>query len=184
MPSYWSPLRWVLLLISVLLPLISAAQSSSSILPKQQPYPFFQKDLFTRFTNISTEDGLSDPFILDIIQDLSGCIWIATRNGLNRFDGCNIKSYLSSKKPGSLPNNLITSLAIAYNGSLYIGKPSLWCILLRCGSFVTLGAKFGDTLGRAFVPNQWIFISTNGISRPSTCFVILIPIATLFLNLR
>src|SRR5574344_391968 len=69
------------------------------------------------------------------------------------------------------------------NGSLYIGKPSLWCILLRCGSFVTLGAKFGDTLGRAFVPNQWIFISTNGISRPSTCFVILIPIATLFLNL-
>lgn len=124
MPSYWSPLRWVLLLISVLLPLISAAQSSSSILPKQQPFPFFQKDLYTRFTNLSTEDGLSDPFILDIIQDLSGCIWIATRNGLNRFDGCNIKSYLSSNKPGSLPNNLITSLAIAYNGSLYIGTAS------------------------------------------------------------
>ena len=124
MLSHRFPFKWVLLLIVVLTHQLSAAQRQNPIWLKPLPLPLIQKDLFTRFTTISTEDGLSDPFVLDIIQDFSGYIWFATRNGLNRFDGCNIKCYLSSKKPGSLPNNLITSLAIAFNKALYIGTAS------------------------------------------------------------
>jgi streptogramin lyase len=35
----------------------------------------------------SVDDGLSDRNILDIVQSQDGIIWLATANGLNRFDG-------------------------------------------------------------------------------------------------
>ena len=38
-------------------------------------------------TNYSLKDGLSDRAVQDIIQDEEGFLWIATNNGLNRFDG-------------------------------------------------------------------------------------------------
>ncbi|MBC7843947.1 MAG: hypothetical protein H7099_16620 [Gemmatimonadaceae bacterium] len=38
-----------------------------------------------RFTNFSTRDGLSDDRVIDILPDASGNIWVATRDGLNRF---------------------------------------------------------------------------------------------------
>jgi len=36
---------------------------------------------------ITVEDGLSDRTVWDIIQDSKGFVWIATQNGLNRYDG-------------------------------------------------------------------------------------------------
>ena len=38
-------------------------------------------------TNYSLKDGLSDRAVQDILQDEEGFLWIATNNGLNRFDG-------------------------------------------------------------------------------------------------
>lgn len=38
-------------------------------------------------TNYSLKDGLSDRAVRDITQDEDGFVWIATNNGLNRFDG-------------------------------------------------------------------------------------------------
>lgn len=42
---------------------------------------------------ISLEQGLSDRRIKDITRDKYGYIWIATRNGLNRYNGLDIISY-------------------------------------------------------------------------------------------
>jgi len=39
------------------------------------------------FNNISTESGLSNKMVLGIAQDSLGYIWIATAEGLNRYDG-------------------------------------------------------------------------------------------------
>ena len=50
-----------------------------------------------KFTNISTEQGLSENTVLDIIQDPYGYNWFATENGLTKFDGMNYsvkKEYL------------------------------------------------------------------------------------------
>ncbi|MCB0668241.1 MAG: hypothetical protein KDC80_20585 [Saprospiraceae bacterium] len=44
-------------------------------------------------TQISLEQGLSDRTIKDISKDKYGYIWIATRNGLNRYDGLQIVNY-------------------------------------------------------------------------------------------
>ncbi|HKK61573.1 MAG TPA: two-component regulator propeller domain-containing protein, partial [Bacteroidales bacterium] len=48
-------------------------------------------DLF--FRHILSEDGLSNNVVYDILEDEVGFIWIATRNGLNRFDGSGFRVY-------------------------------------------------------------------------------------------
>ncbi|MCB0745772.1 MAG: hypothetical protein KDC67_17850, partial [Ignavibacteriae bacterium] len=45
------------------------------------------------FENISIPDGLSNTQVWDIIQDKYGFLWIATQDGLNRYDGYSFKIY-------------------------------------------------------------------------------------------
>lgn len=59
------------------------------------------------FRNYTTDDGLASPEVHDIIQDNKGYIWIATDNGVSRFDGYQFKNY--SAKEG-LNNNVIFHL--------------------------------------------------------------------------
>ena len=39
------------------------------------------------FKHLGVKDGLSNNYVVDIVQDKQGCIWIATDAGLNMFDG-------------------------------------------------------------------------------------------------
>ena len=48
------------------------------------------------FKHISRNDGLSNNRILDITQDKTGFIWIATENGLNRYDGLEFRHYIKT----------------------------------------------------------------------------------------
>lgn len=45
------------------------------------------------FHSISTNDGLSDVYVSSIVLDDDGYAWIATNNGLNRFDGYHFRKY-------------------------------------------------------------------------------------------
>ena len=47
-----------------------------------------------RFTQLSTENGLSQDFINDMIIDRDGFLWVATATGLNRYDGYLNKRYV------------------------------------------------------------------------------------------
>ena len=46
-----------------------------------------------QFENIGVQEGLSTIHINQIIQDQQQFIWIATANGLNRFDGIDFKVF-------------------------------------------------------------------------------------------
>ncbi len=60
---------------------------------------------------LSIEDGLSQSVVNAIIQDKEGYIWLATEDGLNRFDGYEFKKfYHSHKDVTALNENLIYSL--------------------------------------------------------------------------
>ncbi|WP_100643039.1 ligand-binding sensor domain-containing diguanylate cyclase [Alteromonas facilis] len=58
----------------------------------------------TYFRHISVSDGLSQVTVADIIQDRKGFIWLATQNGINRYDGYNFVIYKKDKaQDGSGP---------------------------------------------------------------------------------
>jgi len=46
-----------------------------------------------KFTTLTTKDGLSSNSVNNIVKDKFGLIWIATRDGLNRYDGKEFKVY-------------------------------------------------------------------------------------------
>ena len=49
--------------------------------------------LFCSFTHYSTEDGLSQNTVMNILQDRRGNMWFTTWDGLNKFDGYTFKVY-------------------------------------------------------------------------------------------
>ena len=46
-----------------------------------------------RFENFTSDDGLSDGWVKSILQDSKGFIWIATLQGVDRYDGLNFKTF-------------------------------------------------------------------------------------------
>ncbi len=72
--------------------------------------------------HLDTEDGLSNNIVYDIYQDREGYIWIATENGLNRFDGYSFKKFYHSRDDSSsLSSNIVRSITEDENGTLWIG---------------------------------------------------------------
>src|SRR4051812_40598262 len=74
------------------------------------------------FKNYSTKDGLSSGSVYNIIKDSFGFIWLATEDGLNRFDGTNFYVYRHNPAiPTGLRVNHITALLEDNKGRLWIG---------------------------------------------------------------
>jgi len=61
-----------------------------------------------RATHWGLDEGLSQGETYNILKDVYGFMWIATRNGLNRFDGSKIKIYYHDPKD---------SRSIGYDGT-------------------------------------------------------------------
>ncbi|MBG6233876.1 signal transduction histidine kinase/ligand-binding sensor domain-containing protein/DNA-binding response OmpR family regulator [Pedobacter sp. CAN_A7] len=74
------------------------------------------------FSTFTSKDGLSSNTVTAIIKDHLGFLWIATEDGLNRFDGTSFKVYRHvSENPKSLPINHVTSLFEDSDGTLWVG---------------------------------------------------------------
>jgi signal transduction histidine kinase/DNA-binding response OmpR family regulator/streptogramin lyase len=101
-------MKFLLLLLVFILPLVSAGQQNSYI-----------KSFLT------VDDGLSHNEVTSIAQDHDGFIWIGTRGGLNRYDGYEFKVF--NQVPGdsnSLVNPSIESLFVDSKGNIWIGTKS------------------------------------------------------------
>ncbi|GAA0893672.1 hypothetical protein GCM10009122_33510 [Fulvivirga kasyanovii] len=59
-----------------------------------------------RFERLTIDDGLSQNTVMSITQDDQGFLWVATQDGLNRFDGYDFKTY---------SNNLNQSNTLLHN---------------------------------------------------------------------
>ena len=82
-----------------------------------------------RFENYTVRDGLSANFCRDICQDSRGFIWIATENGLNRFDGISFENFYHNPSDlNSLNGNIIRSLTEMPGGLLVIGTNDGLCV--------------------------------------------------------
>ncbi|HWR33503.1 MAG TPA: two-component regulator propeller domain-containing protein, partial [Chitinophagaceae bacterium] len=73
------------------------------------------------FDHLSTADGLSYDKVRSIVQDHTGFIWIATANGLNRYDGHRFKTFYSDfTDSSSLPDNRVVKLFTDSKKNLWI----------------------------------------------------------------
>ncbi|PCJ49912.1 MAG: hypothetical protein COA74_03715 [Gammaproteobacteria bacterium] len=74
------------------------------------------------FNLIAIENGLSDNNINKVLQDQSGFIWFATKHGLSRYDGFNIKSYFHSlSRPDSISSNSVETIYQDHQGTIWVG---------------------------------------------------------------
>lgn len=75
-----------------------------------------------RFERLSIDKGLSQGTVLGIAQDKQGFIWIATYDGLNRFDGYQFKYYRHDEdNPRSLSGSSISAIFIDSRDTLWVG---------------------------------------------------------------
>jgi diguanylate cyclase (GGDEF)-like protein len=88
----------------------------------------FQAPILARnvqFERITTEDGLSQENVTDMVQDIKGYMWFGTQEGLNRYDGYAFKHYEHNiGDPDSIADDWIWSLLIDHNGQLWAGTNS------------------------------------------------------------
>lgn len=74
------------------------------------------------FEHISTEQGLSQSSVSSFVQDEKGFLWIATQDGLNKYDGYNFTTYRHNPSdPTSLPDSHIRTLYKDKTGVLWVG---------------------------------------------------------------
>ncbi len=74
------------------------------------------------YETISTAQGLSQGMVFDIIQDSDGFIWVATKNGLNRYDGYDFKVFSNDPyNTRSLSSNTVVKLHEDRAGRIWVG---------------------------------------------------------------
>jgi len=74
------------------------------------------------YQNISTAEGLSQGMVFDILQDKEGFIWVATKNGLNRYDGYSFKVFTNDPyNVQTLSSNTIVKLFEDSKGRIWAG---------------------------------------------------------------
>jgi len=75
-----------------------------------------------KFKTYGIENGLSQSHVTSVVQDGFGYVWIATQDGLNKFNGYEFKILKHQlKDTNSLPNNYIHCLVSDKEGLLWFG---------------------------------------------------------------
>ena len=127
----------------------------------------------------SVRDGLPTNLLTDILQSRTGYIWIATFDGLVRFDGVRFVVFNSGNSEG-LPGNRIVALSESPDTTLWLVTEQLELVSYRDGVFHATGqrgqpkALVPDTLqqfgevARSIVDREgstWIATRQNGLHR-------------------
>lgn len=109
-----------------------------------------------------TKAGLSQSSVLDVVQDSLGYIWLATQDGLNRFDGYGFTAI----KPGLEQNNTQQFYkALVVNGNtLYAGSwgGGLWALNLQTLQSEHLGLRNHDIRALVVDAHGSLWIATHG----------------------
>ncbi|MDJ0845747.1 two-component regulator propeller domain-containing protein [Crocosphaera sp.] len=76
---------------------------------------------FIKFKRITSEDGLPEDRVWNIVQDQDGFMWFAMNGGLIRYDGNDMKLFQHDpNNPHSLSSDRTRDLLIDQNGTLWI----------------------------------------------------------------
>ncbi|MCF3108245.1 response regulator [Niabella sp. CC-SYL272] len=135
-----------------------------------------------RFNHLTSENGLSNNSVLSITQDAQGFIWLGTSNGLNRYDGSQIKTYTAGTDQSGLSSNNIISLFRDSRQQLWVGssmglnryndkKDNFEKIRLPATAPVAVNCIFEDRQQRLWIgTSKGVFALTGRRRERITCF--------------
>ncbi len=86
------------------------------------------------YTLYTADDGLPSNNVYRILQDTKGQIWIATINGIAKYDGYSFKTF---KVPEGLPSNDVFHLVEDYNNRIWIFNDNNILSCIRNDSIIT-----------------------------------------------
>lgn len=109
-----------------------------------------------KFEHITVDKGLAHSDAMAVSQDSNGFIWIGTNNGINRYDGYELKKYeLYNTEQGGVSSNRIRVLYNGRAGRIWAGteRAGLFCYNPLSDAFVnvkemTTSSKFREVLSR------------------------------------
>lgn len=73
------------------------------------------------FQHLTTDKGLPSNITYSLTQDSAGFIWIATSDGLARYDGYNTKVFRRSDQSNSIRDNFIYDVFVDIKSNIWIG---------------------------------------------------------------
>lgn len=134
------------------------------------------EDIYYLTKSFNAENGLTQNDVTSITQDCSGFVWMATNNGLNRFDGHRIVTFKHSLDTlkESISENLITSIVTDSANCLWIAykKKGIDCYNLRTNSFEHFNCYYynnekseplSNIVKIQYSPSKNIYACTNNV---------------------
>ncbi len=128
-----------------------------------------------KFTHLTINEGLLHNRVFDILQDKDGFIWVATKDGLNKFDGYDFIEYKPVNSHGlSAHRSEAHALLEDLNGNIWIGESNGLRLFDKSNeAFISLESYANSSLiSDAYITairadqhhNLWI-ASFNGLTR-------------------
>ena len=112
--------------------LITFIFSYGAAIPPAIVLPLSENPGDLEISHLTEENSLSSRITYFLLKDHYGFLWIATNNGLDRYDGTEIKTFRNNGRDSlSLPKAEINSLFEDHSGKLWICTGSGLCILNR-----------------------------------------------------
>ncbi len=107
------------------------------------------------FKHYGVAEGISQSEIKCIYQDAEGYLWVATQNGLNKFDGYSfVNFYYDPTDKQSVSNNWIFDITGDGTGNLWVGtKEGLNRYSKQTGEFTLFPHKLNDSI----VPDNFVY---------------------------
>ncbi|MGB8190260.1 MAG: two-component regulator propeller domain-containing protein, partial [Chitinophagaceae bacterium] len=92
------------------------------------PSPLSAQSFNYGFKHLTTDQGLSHDNVYYITKDKQGFVWLGTMNGLNRYDGVRVVSFLHQPNDTtSLQHNFITGLECDKDGYIWVASDAGIC---------------------------------------------------------
>ncbi len=95
-----------------------------------------------RATQWTAESGLPQNSVRGIVQTVDGYIWLATLNGVARFDGMRFTVFNKSNTPGISSNRFVAMVA-GDGGDLWLASEDNNLVRFHDGRFTTLNSTVG-----------------------------------------
>ncbi len=109
-------------------------------------FGFFEARAQYRFDHWTADDGLPQNSVYGIVQTRDGYLWLATVDGLARFDGVRFTIFNKSNSPG-IVNNRFVSLFETAGGDLWAGTEESGVVRFSGGRFEHFDAGAGIPRG-------------------------------------